>query len=385
MQSIAENNSLMSTLKVLNLSGNPIIGESPMCIQYLCKIMVNTKCLRELYLKSCSIDNHDFRTMNQYFSQYQEPLKDNRVSRHLTIEPLEVLVLADSCYALSPQGVCDLVGILRHCPNLKSLNLAHRNINDHLGSQVNEVTEPLENAFVSNISSTLSLIRMDKMKDISGCFHLLWTSLSTLCNMDSLESLDLSYISGCTLQKLVSAGKRSKVVMRNLTSLDVRYSFFQRNITWRGNRMYHIMSTLLALCPNVRKLNLGGNYMTDKQLKILCRPLSDLSQLRKLDLSGNRLTVKKGCQSLYKVAVTTKKRAQRDIERKVAIFLKYHKEIPRAVVLDIIDFTNGFREWQYGLNEIIMFQNPDITINGLESHRISSLDVVVRCVQYLSA
>ena len=55
MSNIVNNCNLWQTLKTLNLSGNPVIGEELECVKHLSKFIVNAKNLSELYLKSCNI------------------------------------------------------------------------------------------------------------------------------------------------------------------------------------------------------------------------------------------------------------------------------------------------------------------------------------------
>ena len=120
-QSIATNQKLMETLRILNLSGNPIIGESPQCIEHLARIIISAD-LHELHLKSCSISN----------------LALNRISMRVresgaSIAELQELDVTDGQCALSNMGVVDLISTLFQCPNLRTLNLSHRKIQDGIG------------------------------------------------------------------------------------------------------------------------------------------------------------------------------------------------------------------------------------------------------------
>lgn len=307
MSSISDNHRLSITLKTLNLSGNPVIGEVIQCVEYLAKFIVNAEVLSELYLKSCQISCHDLSIIRKVIEN----------SKNSIIESLEVLDLSDGQQILTIKGTFDLLSILRNCPNIELLNLSYRNI--------------------QNDGTSLA-------------FGALWSGLSEIT---SLQQLDFSCISDETLHLFGYFAKKSSKQMKNIAKLTLKHTL-KRKI-----ELYHSLNNILLLCPNLQSINLSNNEMTDKELKIITSTLSNkLPMLRTLILSSNKITAKRGCKLLLNIVYSTRNISKLDINNKIKSIMNSNKYIPKSIAATIIQFTTGYKNYHtFGINEIILFRN----------------------------
>lgn len=306
MSSIANNQRLLLTLKVLNLTGNPVIGEEVQCVKFLSHFVTHSQNLTELYLKSCSISNEDISIMSHYITHSMNK-----------IESLEILDLSDSQHGFTAMGIINLLLILNRCSNIRCLSISHRNIID----------------------------------DGISC-SALWTGLSRI---ESLQELDISCITNQTFKCLAFVARKSKLMMKNIIRLKIKHTFKNKH----DNQLYHCLNNILLLCPSLKCIDLSYNEMTDKQLKIISNILSNkLPMLKTMILTSNELTARKGCKYLLNIVNDSRKTSKSDIDGKIHSIMTVNKQIPKEIAAKIIHFTNGYQDSaQYGINEMVLFRN----------------------------
>ena len=130
---------------------------------------------------------------------------------------------------------------------------------------------------------------------------------------------------------------------------------------------------MLAFCPNLQCLDLSRNHMTDQQLKVISKALSQLTQLKSLQLACNCLTEKRGCKYLYHIWRITRKRSEKDIRQRLDAIMQVDKCIPKELALEIFSYTTTSAD--FGIHEMILIRNH---IRNMDHPRICKLRLALR-------